>query len=570
MGMMDLSDDGGAPVIIQRAASPTPPEPTARRKYLILGVMAFGQFMALLDIQIVAASLNDIQAGLSAGPDEISWVQTAYLMAELVMIPFSGFLALALSSRWLFALSAGLFTLFSALCGAAWDIHSIVIFRALQGFSGGAMVPTAFATGYTIFTGRQRAMIPAILAIVATLAPTLGPTVGGWITDLLGWRWIFYINVPAGIIIAASSIILVKIDRPYLARLRHIDWAHLVAMAICLGCLQYVLEDGLRHDWFADPNIAIASWISLVALLLFIERSFFSKAPIISLAPFRHRTFTLACVFNLIIGFGLYAAIYLVPVFLGRVRGFSSLQIGTTVFVTGVAMICGAPVASVLFRRADPRFVIAAGFAFYGTALWMFSAMGPEWGFWELFWPHALRGFSILLCIAPAVDMALADFSAEELGNASGLFNLMRNLGGAVGIAVANTWLQDFTRIHGLRLSEALGQNAGAASAYIGSMVERMAAISADPHHSLKVVQGEVSKELGRQALTLAFGDVFILMAWVFAGALILIPFCRLSPKQRQVRIEPLIGREIAHKCCHSPSCYRCGGIVPHAKIHDT
>src|SRR4051812_13026834 len=180
-------------------ATANPADLPNARKYLIFGVMAFGQFMALLDIQIVAASLNDVQAGLSAGPDEISWVQTGYLMAELVMIPFSAFLAQAMSTRWLFALSAGLFTLASALCGMAWDIDSMVAFRVIQGFVGGAMIPTVFATGFALFTGKERAMIPAILGMVSVLAPTLGPTVGGWLTDVAGWRSIFYVNIVPGI-----------------------------------------------------------------------------------------------------------------------------------------------------------------------------------------------------------------------------------------------------------------------------------------------------------------------------------------------------------------------------------
>src|SRR5271154_4638191 len=183
------------------------------RKFLIFGVLAFGQFMALLDIQIVAASLNDLQSGLSAGPDEISWVQTAYLMAELVMIPFSAFLAQALSTRWLFASSAALFTVSSLLCGLAWNFQSMVAFRVLQGFTGGAMVPTVFAVGFTLFSGKQRAMIPAILGMVSVLAPTLGPTVGGLITDSLGWRWIFFINVLPGIAVAAFSSMLIHIDK---------------------------------------------------------------------------------------------------------------------------------------------------------------------------------------------------------------------------------------------------------------------------------------------------------------------------------------------------------------------
>src|SRR6201987_6098083 len=203
------------------AAPPPPVDPpidphafSDARKYLIFAVMAFGQFMALIDIQIVAASLNDVQAGLSAGPDEISWVQTGYLMSELVMIPFSAFLANALSTRWLFALSAGLFTVASALCGMATDINSMIAFRIIQGFVGGAMVPTVFATGFAMFSGPQRAMIPAILGIVSVLAPTLGPTVGGWLTDAVGWRSIFYVNIIPGIVVTILAVSVIRVDRP--------------------------------------------------------------------------------------------------------------------------------------------------------------------------------------------------------------------------------------------------------------------------------------------------------------------------------------------------------------------
>src|SRR4051812_28822021 len=204
--------------------------------------MAFGQFMALIDIQIVAASLNDVQAGLSAGPDEISWVETGYLMAELGMIPFSAFLAQALSTRWLFTLSAGLFTLASALCGMAWDIQSMVAFRVVQGFVGGAMVPTVFAVGFSMFSGKQRAMIPAILGMVSVLAPTLGPTVGGWLTETVGWRSIFYVNIVPGAAVTVLSVLLIKVDRANLSMLKRIDYSHLAAMAVFLGGLEYVLE----------------------------------------------------------------------------------------------------------------------------------------------------------------------------------------------------------------------------------------------------------------------------------------------------------------------------------------
>jgi DHA2 family multidrug resistance protein len=496
-------------------------------KYLIFGVMAFGQFMALIDIQIVAASLNDVQAGLSAGPDEISWVQTGYLMAELVMIPFAAFLAQALSTRWLFALSAGLFTISSALCGMAWDIDSMIAFRVLQGFTGGAMVPTVFATGFAMFSGPQRAMIPAILGMVSVLAPTLGPTVGGWLTDAIGWRSIFYINIVPGALVTVLAISVIKVDRPNFKMLKTIDYSHLVAMAVFLGGLEFVLEEGPRKQWFEDSHIAIAAWVSLVAFALFIERSFRSGGPIVKLTPFRNPTFAFACVFNLVIGFGLYSSTYLIPVFLGRVRGYNSLEIGTTVFVTGIAQILSTVIAARLSTRVDQRIVISFGLTLFASSLFLTSHMTSEWGFSALLIPQALRGFAIMLCIVPSVGLALNGFAMTELRYASGLFNLMRNLGGAIGIAVVNTWLNDNARIHAAYLGEGLGHLGASGAAFVTQLAARIGEINSDPAQALLMAQGEMARVVGRQALTLAFNDVFRLMSWIFLAALIMAPFCR-------------------------------------------
>jgi DHA2 family multidrug resistance protein len=512
------------------ALAASPADLPLARKYLIFGILAFGQFMALIDIQIVAASLNEVQAGLSAGPDEISWVQTGYLMAELVMIPFSAFLAQALSTRWLFALSAGLFTLASALCGMAWDIQSMTAFRVLQGFVGGAMVPTVFATGFALFTGKQRAMIPAILGMVSVLAPTLGPTVGGWLTEVVGWRAIFYVNIVPGIAVTILSVLFVRVDRADLSMLRRIDYVHLLAMAAFLGGLEYVLEEGPRHEWLGDPAIATAAWLSLVGFVLFLERSLRSAQPVVRLSPFRRPTFVFACLFSLVIGFGLYAATYLVPVFLGRVRGYDSLQIGTTVFITGIAQIASTVVAARLSQRIDPRWMITAGLLLFAASLWMFSAMTPEWGFAALFWPQVLRGFAIMLCIVPSVNMALSGFALTELRYASGLFNLMRNLGGAIGIAVVNTWLQDQTRIHVARFGESLGEAGRHAPDVVAQLAGRIGQFTGDPAHALRMAQAELGQLVSRTALTLAFDDVFRLMAWMFLAALVLVPFCRTPP----------------------------------------
>ncbi len=501
-----------------------------RMKYLIFGVMAFGQFMALIDIQIVAASLNNVQAGLSAGPDEISWVQTGYLMAELVMIPFAAFLAQALSTRWLFALSAGLFTIASALCGMAWDIGSMTIFRVIQGFVGGAMVPTVFATGYALFSGRQRAMIPAILGMVSVLAPTLGPTVGGWLTDAIGWRSIFYINIVPGMIVTALAIAVIRVDRPNLKMLATIDYAHLGSLAVFLGCLEYVLEEGPKREWFGDPLIQSVAWVSLVAFALFLERSFKSKGPIVKLTPFRRPTFAFACVFNLVIGFGLYSSTYLIPVFLGRVRGFDSLQIGTTVFVTGVAQVASTVIAARASQRIDQRIIIVIGLSLFATSLWLASFLTPQWGFTALLAPQMLRGFAIMLCIVPSVGLALNGFAASELRYASGLFNLMRNLGGAIGIATVNTWLADNSRIEAARLGQALGESGRRAPDFLAALTARLTSAHPDPAQAALLARAEFGQLVGRLALTSAFNDVFRLMSWIFLAALVFVPFCRPLP----------------------------------------
>ena len=497
------------------------------RKYLVFGVMAFGQFMAQIDIQIVAGSLNEVQAGLSAGPDEMSWVQTAYLIAELVMIPFSAFLTQAMSTRWLFAASAGLFTLCSVLCGLAWSIESMTVFRALQGFTGGAMIPTVFAVGFTLFSGRQRAMIPAILGLASVLAPTLGPTVGGLITEYINWRWVFFINVVPGLAVTVLTVRFLRVDRADTSMFRRIDWMHLLAMAVFLGSLQYVLEEGPRLDWFGDSTIMMSAWLSLVAFVLFLERSFFSQSPIVKLTPFRRPSFMFACVFNLVIGFGMFASTYLIPVFLGRVRGFNSLQIGATVFVVGLSQIFSTLIAAPLSQRVDGRLLFTVGLSLFALSLWLTSHATPQWGFAEFLVPQLVRGLALMLCIVPSVGLALTGFEAVELRYASGLFNLMRPLGGAIGIALVNTSLQDSGRIAMARFGETLGHSAATFNSGVAGMTQRLSTVTPDPALALLEAQGIIARFIARQAITIAFDEVFRMMCWMFLAALLMVPFAR-------------------------------------------
>src|SRR5882724_6423599 len=286
-------------------------------------VMCAGMFIALLDIQIVASSLQEIGGGLSAAQDEISWVQTAYLIAEIIMIPLSGWLTRVLSTRWLFTISAAGFTLSSMLCGVAWDIHSMILFRALQGLLGASMIPTVFTSSFHYFQGSRRVYSAAVIGTIASIAPILGPVIGGWITDTLSWHWLFYINLVPGVAITLLVPTLVNIDKPDFSLLRRADYPGIALMAVGLGTLEYVLEEGTRWNWFDDATIRGCAWVAGAALVLFVIRSLTYRQPVLDLRALANRNFAIGCLLSFITGIGIFTSIYLTPLFLGYVRGFS-------------------------------------------------------------------------------------------------------------------------------------------------------------------------------------------------------------------------------------------------------
>ncbi|HVY56338.1 MAG TPA: DHA2 family efflux MFS transporter permease subunit, partial [Xanthobacteraceae bacterium] len=276
------------------------------RKLVAFLAMVFGMFMAILDIQIVSASLTEIQAGLAASTDEISWVQTAYLVAEVVAIPLSGFLSRALGTRFLFAASAAGFTFASFMCGMTSSINEMIIWRALQGFIGGGMIPTVFASAYLVFPRSKQAIITPMIGLVATLAPTIGPTVGGYLTDALSWHWLFFINIVPGILVTVAVLALVRFDEPNFALFDKLDWLGLLSMAGFLGALEYVLEEGPRYDWLDDSTVALFAAVSAVSALVFFARVLTAREPIVDLGAFTDRNFAIGSLFSFVLGIGLY------------------------------------------------------------------------------------------------------------------------------------------------------------------------------------------------------------------------------------------------------------------------
>lgn len=502
-----------------------------RRKMLIFLVMALGQFMALLDIQIVASSVSEISAGLAAAPDEASWIQTAYLMAEIVMIPLSGVLSRAFSTRWLFAASAAGFTLASLGCGFATSIEAMIALRALQGFLGGAMIPTVFATGFALFQGPKQALIAAVLGMSGSLAPTIGPTLGGWLTETYSWHWLFFINLVPGAIIACTIPFIGRVDDPNPSVLRNFDFPGLALMAVALASLEYVLEEGYRWGWASDPDIRHLMVLSAAAGALFIYRSVRHSNPLVDFSILRNRTFTISTLFIFVTGFGLFGAVYVLPLFLARIAGFNALQIGLAVFSAGLAMVTSAPLIAKLSRIVDPRILIATGLGLFSFSLWQLTPITSEWTGTEIFWPQFLRGFSILLCIVPATNMALGSVPPERLKMASALFNTLRNLGGAIGIASINTILNDRTNLHWLRLNEAVSAGDPKVREWLHNVSAHMAGAASDSVAAGHRALSTLSKIVHREALTMAFADALWLMSAMFLAALVLVPLIR-QPKK--------------------------------------
>jgi MFS transporter, DHA2 family, multidrug resistance protein len=506
----------------------TPPVPVSRPPSVIpFAVMCVGMFVALLDIQIVASSLQDIGGGLSAAQDEIAWVQTAYLIAEIIVIPLSGWLTRVFSTRWLFAASAAGFTLTSLLCGIAWNIESMIVFRALQGLLGASMIPTVFTSSFHYFEGQRRVYAAAVVGTIASVAPTLGPVIGGWITDTLDWRWLFYINLVPGLIVATSVPFLVKIDRPDLSLLKGADYPGMVLLALALGTLEYFLEEGARWNWFDDSTITACAWIGGISLLLFIVRSLTYSQPVVDLRAFGNRNFALGCFLSFVTGVGVFSTIYLTPLFLGYVRGFSAWQTGLAIFSTGAASLAGVPVYVTLARKFDMRWLMMFGLASFAAAMWSFSFITSEWGAAELMIPQILRGFPQVFAVAPSVTLGLGSLPPDRLKYASGLFNMMRNLGGAVGIAVCGALLNDQTNSHFVDIASRLTPANGAMEHLLHGVTQRYATALGAAVDSHTAALSQLWQLAYRQASTLAYADAFRAIMLAFILATIAVPFLR-------------------------------------------
>src|SRR5271163_1343228 len=501
------------------SAPVAPEERIAPRRLFAFLIMVFGMFMSILDIQVVSASLTDIQAGLSASSSEVSWVQTAYLIAEVIAIPLSGFLSRALGTRLLFAISAGGFTLASLVCGFTSSIEQMILWRAIQGFLGAGMIPTVFASAYTVFPRSKFHIVGPIIGLVATLAPTIGPTVGGYITDVMSWHWLFFINVVPGIGITIGVLALVDFDQPNFKLLDHFDWFGLIAMAGFLGSLEYVLEEGPQYEWLQDTSVATCAAVCVVSAVAFFYRALTAEEPIVDIRAFTNRNFAVGCLLSFCVGVGLYGLTYMYPRYLSEVRGYSALMIGETMCVSGITMFLTAPIVGRLMLKVDMRYIVATGLVVFGLGSWEMTWITRDYDFYELLVPQILRGIGMMFAMVPTNNISLGTLAPDRVKNASGLFNLTRNLGGAVGLAVINEVLNDRTDLHISRLQERVNWGNATAVETLNNFTQRLEGMGDAALMAMK----QLAQIVHRQAVVMGYGDAFFMLTLFYFGLTLLV-----------------------------------------------
>jgi len=508
------------------------------RTWLGFLAMCLGMFMAVLDIQIVASSLTDIAAALGIPSHELSWIQTAYLIAEVIAIPLTGWLTRLMTLRGMFVAATAGFTAASIGCALSNGFVSLVAFRVVQGFCGGAIIPAVFTSVFVLFPKDRQVRATAIAGVFAVLAPTLGPVVGGYITETYSWHWLFLINLVPGIVVTLAVALAVRVGRPDWALLRSFDVASLALLAVSLASLEILLKEAPPRGWMHPLMLALLALCIGTAAVL-IPRSFRRDQPLIVLDCFRERAFTVGCVYSFILGAGLYGSVYLLPIFLGFIREHTPLEIGLVMLVGGVAQLLVAPIAAPLERRIDRRLLTGLGYGVFAAGLISNGFATFETDYDGLFWPQVLRGVAVMFCLLPTTSLALEGQTMDTIADASGFFNLMRNLGGAIGIALIDTVLELRPAHHAARIVERLQAGDPVTAAFVGLPLDRF--------HNLPIGEiDEATKEtvrplVERAAAVASFNDAYFLLGALFLLSLVLLPLLRPTPAPPEI-VEPISG----------------------------
>jgi len=500
-------------------------EPSRRDWIAVMSAM-LGAFMAVLDIQITNSSLKDIQGALSATLEEGSWISTSYLVAEIIMIPLTAWLVQLLSARRLAVWVSIGFLISSLLCSFAWSLESMIVFRAMQGFTGGALIPLAFTLTLIKLPDHHRAKGMALFAITATFAPSIGPTLGGWLTEGWGWEYIFYINIPPGLLMIAGLLYGLEKKPPHWELLKSTDYAGIVTLAMGLGCLQVFLEEGHRKDWLESTLIVQLGSVAAVSLILFVILQLSRPNPLINLGILRERNFGLTSIASLGMGIGLYGSIYLLPLYLAQIQNYNALQIGQVIMWMGIPQLFLIPLVPKLMKIIPPKLLCAAGFALFGLSSFASGALNPDFAGDQFHPIQIIRALGQPMIMVTISLIATAYIQPQDAGSASSLFNILRNLGGAIGIALLATLLDSRGKVYFDYLRESVVPANPAVAERLAVLIQQLG--------SEQAALGRLSEITHQQAMIMAYNDAFHFVGIALALSMVAVLLTRQLPQNVQ------------------------------------
>lgn len=504
----------------------TPPpadkETVSLKTWIAVAGALLGAFMAVLNIQVTNTSLPDIEGGIGTGGVNGAWISTAYLIGEIIVIPMTDFLSRVFSLRRYLIANAALFLLLSVACGQAHSLPEMIVLRGLQGFFGGVMIPLAFTIIVEMVPPAKRPMGFAGFALTATFAPAIGPTIGGWLTDNYGWQTIFYMNlVPGAVMLAALGYALPPSKANY-GLLRHGDWLGITLMAIGLATFQTVLDEGNVYDWFGSPFIVKLALVSAVALAAFIVVELTSKNPLIQLRLLRRRNFGFGTLGNFLLGFALYGSAYLLPQYLAVSQGFNAQQSGEVLAWTGLPQLLVIPFVPLLMRRFDSRLLVGVGLATFAASCFMNLHLDQNYGGPQLFWPDVTRAVGQALAMTPLSAIAMVGITQAEAGAASGLFNMLRNLGGAIGTAAIETFFSKREQYHSSVINAHVSQLDLATQTRLETLQQYFLTHGlTDPAIAMHRAVTTVGRTIRAQATLMGYADCFFLLGVILVGSVV-------------------------------------------------
>ncbi len=502
----------------------------APHKWLVAGTVLIGTVMAVLDSSIVNVALPSMTGTLGVTVEEITWVVTGYILAQVIVMPITALLSERYGRKNFYLFSVGLFTISSMACGAARTLPLMVVFRVLQGVGGGVIMTVAQAILRETFPAEEQGMAMGIYGMGVVVAPAIGPTLGGWLTDTYSWPWVFFINVPIGVL---NVIMITRViqDPSYLERHKgSIDWGGLALLATGLGALQLMLEQGERNDWFSSDFIVTLAGVAVVGMIWFVVHELRTGRPAVNLRILKNSSFASATAIGGVLGMGLYGSLFLLPLFLQNLLGYPAMLSGEALMPRSLAMAVIMPLGGRVYNRIGPRILVGAGLVVSAFSFLELSHLTPDMGFWDIFWPQVWQGVGFALIFVALSTAALATIPRKQMTQATGLYNVVRQVFGSVGIAVAATELARSTRRYHAILGEHITAYGATSQSQLQAMIGGMMARGADAVTARVEAMKLMDARVLRQAAVLAYNHVFALVTFLFALAIPLVILLR-SPK---------------------------------------